>query len=496
MNLDQLVDARTGLLTEVHRQPRDPRMPACWVSYSAQVARADRWASWRPDGFGFGASLGDEKAARAAAVGEAIERYCGNAVPDTLTYASWHQLAAADEDALDPESLALYSRRQHAEPGFPFVPFTRDLRVAWVPGSDLATGADVWVPATLAYLDYRHGARSDEPAVHSLVYSGIATGNDPVSAQRSALEELLERDACTIWWASGAPGILIEDGEPVVGHLGQPGEGAQPRVRLLHIPSEFEVPVVAAFLEAPGDPTVGGHCHLAFGAACRADPATAAAKALTEAFGLLQLTRQLDDPGSGVWRAVAAGEIEEHVFLPYRADRRYRELAGDRYRRLTDLPPIAQLYLDPRLQDGPLDQLRPHETVRLGSLPPANPGDGLQGYVAALAARGVRAVSVDLTTPDVAASGLVVVRVVATGLIGNAPPAFPLRGGRRLYTVPGRPGVDPTRARRGRSRRASLPARLTPSPTESTTHEHRHHGRTHCALRHPDRFPHRTDLPL
>jgi ribosomal protein S12 methylthiotransferase accessory factor len=434
--LDLLTDSRTGLLTEVHRQPRDPRMPAGWVSSSAQVARADRWASWRPDGFGFGASLGDEQAARAAAVGEAVERYCGNAVPDDLRHATWHELTAAGEDALDPTSLALYSPRQHAQPGFPFVPFTRDLRVAWVPGSDLRTDEAVWVPATLAYLDYRHGSRAGEPPVHSLVYSGIATGADRVSAQRSALEELLERDACTIWWASGAPARLVDDGDLVVGRLGQPGQGSQPQVRLLHIPSELGVPVVAAFLEAPHPDGPAGHRHLAFGAACRADPAAAAAKALTEALGLLQLTRQLDDPTSDVWRAVEAGEIERHVFLPHRPDRSYRRLAGEDYRELTDLPPIAQLYLDPAMQSAPLDRLRPTDAVRLDALSAAVPGEHLEGYLEPLAARGIRVVSVDLTTPDVAAAGLTVVRVIAPGLVGNAPPAFPLRGGRRLYTVP------------------------------------------------------------
>jgi ribosomal protein S12 methylthiotransferase accessory factor len=440
MSPDRLIDARTGLLTDVRRLPRDPRMPACWVSYSAHVARADRWAPWRPDAFGFGASLGDEQAARAAAIGEAVERYCGNAVPEALAQASWRELDAAGEDALDPASLALYSQRQYAQPGFPFVPFTRDLRVAWVPGTDLATGGDVWVPATLAYLDYRYGPRSAEPPVHSLAYSGIAAGPDLISAQRSAIEELLERDACAIWWASGAPAQLIDDDGLVTGRLGPPGDGGEPAVRLLRVPSDLGVPVAAAFLEEPGP---DGHRYLAFGAACRADPAAAAAKALTEALGLLQLTRQLDDPRSGLWRAVALGEIEEHVFFPYQADRRYRELAGDGYRKLADLPPVAQLYLDSRMQGTPLDRLRPRDRVGLDTLPAADPGSHLEGYVGSLGERGIRTVAVELTTPDVAAAGLVVVRVVAAGLVGNAPPAFPLHGGRRLYTVPAALGWVP-----------------------------------------------------
>ncbi len=434
MTVDQLIDARTGLLSDVRRQPRDPRMPAGWVGYGAHVARTDRWAPWRADGFGFGASFGDEEAARAAAIGEAVERYCGNAVPDVLRSASWREIRAGGEDALDPEAFALYSQRQYDAAGFPFVPFTRDLVVGWVPGTDLVTGAELWVPASLSYLDYVHGARAAEPATHSLVYSGIAAGRDGASARQSALEELLERDACTIWWGSGAPTHELDDDGLITGRLGHPGVGGPLRIRLLSIPSEFEVPVVGAFLEQATDDA--DRRLVAFGSACRADPTAAATKALVEALGLMQLTRQLDDPDGEVWQAIAAGEIESHVFLPYRADRRYRDLAGPEYRALADLPPVAQLYLDPRMQGTPLDRLRPQVTVPLRDVPPADP----DRYVALLAASGVRVAAVELTTPDVAAAGLVVVRVIATGLLGNAPPAFPLRGGRRLYTLPARLG--------------------------------------------------------
>ncbi|HBL29018.1 MAG TPA: bacteriocin biosynthesis protein SagD, partial [Acidobacteria bacterium] len=51
-------------------------------------------------------------------------------------------------------------------------------------------------------------------------------------------------------------------------------------------------------------------------------------------------------------------------------------------------------------------------------------------------ARGFRAISVDVTTPDVQAAGLCVVRVIVPGLYPNAPAAFPFLGGRRLYEEP------------------------------------------------------------
>ncbi|TCJ34598.1 YcaO-like family protein [Parafrankia sp. BMG5.11] len=433
MNSELLVDTRLGLLTGVVDQPPPPGMPSGWLGRSARVARADRFTWWRADGFGFGAALGDPQRARAAAIGEAVERYCGNAVPASLPTASWDALAAQGVDAVDPDLLALYSDRQYSTAGFPFVRFTRDLEVAWVPGTDPASGGPVLVPASLAYLDYFHGPHRCEPPTHALMYSGIAAGTSRAAAEAAALEELFERDATTIWWASGAQARTVLDDGRVTGQLGRPDPDRPLAVRLLAVPSEFGVPVLAAFL---ADEAAG---LVAFGSACRADPSAAAVKALVEALQLLTLTRQLATPDSDVWRAVAAGDIEDHVFLPFRADRRYGTSVSEDYRELVDLPAVAQLYLDPDIQRSALGRLRPNETVPLDDLPrteTTSPDATRAAYLERLRRRGLRAVSVDLTTPDVARTGLHVVRVVVPGLVGNGPPAYPLRGGQRLYDVP------------------------------------------------------------
>ncbi|MFE2267705.1 YcaO-like family protein [Streptomyces lavendulae] len=434
-----LLDARTGLITRLEPQRRRPGLPRMWVGYGASVGRTDVFAPWLADRFGFGASAGDGERARRAAVGEAVERYCGNAVPGGLRVRSYHELTALGHRAVDPQTLALYSAAQYATRGFPFTPFTRDLPVAWTPGRDLHDGGEVMVPASLAWLDYFHGPRAAEPATHSLVYSGIAAGENRAHAERFALEELMERDATTLWWSTGAEAAAFGDAETVTARLGgpAPGEGPGPSVRLLHIPSEFGVPVAAAFLQ---DPERG---MVAFGSACRATPELAAEKALVEAYGLYSLTRQLAEPGSEVWQAVGAGTLERHVFRPYRADRGYREAFRPDYRDLTDLPAIAQLYLDPRMQGEALERLRGPARTAFGEVPAVREDDPRRVYLERLAAAGLRAYGVDLTTPDVAAAGLAVVRVVVPGLIGNAPPAFPYLGGERLYRIPAELGLVP-----------------------------------------------------
>ncbi|MGI5240707.1 YcaO-like family protein [Dactylosporangium sp. CA-139066] len=412
-----LVDPRLGLLTAVTRQPAQPGAPAGWTGYGAHVADTTVYAPWTTDRYGFGAALYEPGRARRAAVGEAVERYCGNTVPPGLPLASHADLVAAGHRAIDPADLALYSAGQYAEPGFPFVPFTRDLRVSWVRGTCLHTGAATFVPASLAYLNLP----GTGPATNALSYAGIAAGTDRGHAERFAIEELLERDATALWWTTGTPAALITDEMPAAdGH----------RVRLLHVPSEFGVPVVAAFIEDPGAGVV------AFGSACRADPRQAAVKAFVEATGMYALTVKLTDPGSDVWAAIAEGTIPGHVFRPYRADRRYRDAFRPDLRDLVDLPAVAQLYLDPRMHGEPLDRLRVTDPVTtLADLPTVPDATARQVYLDRLARAGLAAVSVELTTPDVAAAGLCVVRVVVPGLYGNAPPAFPLHGGRRLHAA-------------------------------------------------------------
>ncbi|WP_410566703.1 YcaO-like family protein [Amycolatopsis sp. cmx-4-61] len=63
--------------------------------------------------------------AAAGAVGESIERHCGNVIDHSvLTYARNDELRDRGYAAVDPDERALFSPTQHEHPGFPFLPFT------------------------------------------------------------------------------------------------------------------------------------------------------------------------------------------------------------------------------------------------------------------------------------------------------------------------------------------------------------------------------------
>jgi ribosomal protein S12 methylthiotransferase accessory factor len=433
---ERLVDPRTGLIKHVERHARVPGSPRSYVVYGARVAATNRFAPWLADRFSCGESLVDDAVARAAAIGEAVERYCGSAVPGELLTASFDALRRTGRRALDPLELCLYSSRQHATPGFPFVPLTRELEIAWVPARDLITGEEELVPASLVYLNYYSAVHADEPHTNLHVFGGIAAGPTAGRAERSALEELFERDATTIWWMSGTQASRIDDAEdPALGCLLAEPQAAGLDVSLLTIPSPFGVPVIGAFLEDAERSLVG------FGVACRAAGHGAAGKALTEAMQMHSLALELLDPDSSHWTMVRAGLLGPAPHKSYRADRAYRVAFRDDWRDATDLLANAQIYLDPCMHGEPLRRLRPPvATTRMRDLPAIDERDAREAYLARLSARGLRALAVDLTTSDVLAAGLRVVRIVVPGLYGNAPAAFPLLGGRRLYEEPASQG--------------------------------------------------------
>ncbi|GII89274.1 hypothetical protein Ssi03_72640 [Sphaerisporangium siamense] len=424
-----------GGLGLIRRLTRDhPRLDlvATCVSYSARLSTPPGSAAVIDTVTG-GAALADPARARYAAIGEAVERYCGNAVPAELPTGSYERLAREGRPVADPRTFALYSRAQHAQRGFPFVPMTPDLEIAWAHGEDLSDGRQILVPASLAYVNYFRGTRAAEAPTNYPILAGTAAGLTPERARFAALLEVLERDAVTVWWTSGAPAAPLVAGTG--GRLGfalREAEQAGLDVTLLRIPSSFDVPVAGAFIEDRARRLV------AFGSACRPTAEAAAAKALTEAVGMHATGFELLDRDGPFWRAVDAGRISRHPYRAHRADRAYLEDFRPDWRDVNDVRLHVQVYLDARMQDTRLDRLR------TPAAPAASPDDaGAAGPLGSLTAHGLRAIAVDLTTPQVRAAGMHVARVMVPGLYCNAPAAFPFLGGDRLHREPAARGWVP-----------------------------------------------------
>ncbi|MEI5674831.1 MULTISPECIES: YcaO-like family protein [unclassified Nocardioides] len=424
--VDHLVDPEFGLVTGLHPVARLDGLPPSYVGLTAEVADSRVHGNWPSDRVSLGTTFGDPAGARIAAIGEAVERYCGNHVPDGLLRGTARELAAAGHRLLGPDDLRFFADWQHERAGFPFARFTDDAEIAWVAGA--GDDGPVQVPASWAHLNWRTGSRRGEPFLHHVNYAGIATGQGVDDAVRRGLLELVERDALSLWWHLDLPAAGI-DPDSVPG-LREHLAGSRLEVHLLALPAWFGVPVVAAVVHDPVTGIVAG------GFSAKLDPAETAVKATLEAIHSWVFTQGLLEADGWVFEAIGAGILSEGLYLPHRPDRDYLAVAGEQCSRVRDLGAQAQVWLDPEVQRRLLPRFsEPPTTVGLDALPTGTE----PGLRAALRAAGHEVVVCDLTTPDVALTPLRVVRVCARGLVPNAPAAFPYYGLPRWADVAGRP---------------------------------------------------------
>ncbi len=420
-----LQDCATGLIVRTRRVIHDASVPAALATRQCDVADIRAVTRWANNTLCQGSVFGDPELAALSAVGESVERYCGN-ILDTLPVRlmSWHELRRAGVPALDPEDLVLYSERQYGAPGFPFVPLTRDTRVHWVPGRSLSRDAEVHVPASLVYVNWYAAGFSGAPLTNFCAFAGIAAGPDGDFAVMSGLEEVVERHATMVWWLSGhqLPGLLTTS------DLESLWEGTDPRRQrhgAIHIDCDIEIPVVGATVHDDIDALV----NIGFSARYRADVATA--KAWTEALTLQEGSRDLLRMDGLHWGAMASGELNGRAFKPYRADRAYLDDFRADMHDCDDLMVQQQVYLDPRARARTAHLIDPPATRALEDTP-SLPQRTLADYQAAVEGAGYEVIAVDLTTADVASTGMAVVRVIVPGTVGNAPAAFPFLGKGRV----------------------------------------------------------------
>jgi ribosomal protein S12 methylthiotransferase accessory factor len=436
LSADDIVDPYAGIIRALHPVERLDAMPQRYVGLTAEIADTRTHGNWPSDLVSLGTTFGDPAGARIAAIGEAVERYCGNYVPDNLVRATPKELRGSGVRHLGPSELNFFAAWQLETPAFPFERFTQDTPIAWCEGLG-DDGRPTLVPASFVYLNWRTGRRKRDPWVHHLNYAGIATGAGLDDAATRGVLELVERDSLSLWWHLNLParGIDLDSVPGLIEDLGD----TRLRCHLLELPAYFGVPVVAAVIH---DPELG---IVAGGFSAKIDPVETARKAVLEAIHSWVFTRGLIDPDGWVFGSMDAGVLSRGLYLEHRVDRGYLDSAGVRSEHVRDLGAQAQVWLDPRTQKALLPRFtEPSTTVGIHELPT---GDAAT-LKTRLRAAGHNIVVCDITTPDVALTPLRVARVCAGGLIPNAPAAFPYFGLPRWREVaqvasPGRDPDDP-----------------------------------------------------
>jgi len=361
-----------------------------------------------------GGTNGSRPAALAAALGEAVERYSASYVPDhEFVLASARELG---DEAVDPGRFALFHEEQHRIPGFPFCPFTPTTRIHWVRGFSIPDCAPALLPAQLTYLG--PPARETMPIGYT-TSNGLACAMTLEEAILGGLCELIERDAFMLTWQGKlSHPLLTWSSTPELAELDRRlFAPSGRRYAAVDLSLFFGVPAVLGVVRgAPGE-----RAALGVGAGCAPSIADAWRKALSEAFSVHRFLRDVGATAPER-RANTSADIrtfDDHMVF-YADEERAQHTA---------------------FLDGSADR-REAATVR--SLEGADVLAQIQEVTARLRTAGVSSYAVDVTSPDVRASGLRVARVVCPELCAlDVMDSARYLGGRRLYHAAHEAGALP-----------------------------------------------------
>lgn len=395
---DFSADPLFGPIVDVRNGRRQEGSPDRLVSKVSIAGFLGRILPWSADVSGSGYDE-DPKVAEMSAVGESVERYCGNYIPlERLKYCSYEELLQAGCDVFSPVYFGA-----NAFKGMGLRDFRDNEAEYWVEAFDLIDGhlvQPVYVPAEVAYLNLTRvsRARSQVP----VMLAGIAAGSHLLQAARNAFDELVERDASMRWWYGGLPAKAIEPSLAVGRALASLPRGWELTLGELDVDISTGTRIVVAVL----DDRINDRIQIGFGA--RSSVNKASEKALAEAWQLMNLLDNLDNPESDLWELIRSGVLPMPV-VPYRPDRSYSRIdnAG-----MTQLGLHLQYYLDPDATN--------RARIRLASI--------LKGGQPEVRADGQKLVPqvkfADLTTPDFRAKGFSVVRAISPDLVGNYQAAY------------------------------------------------------------------------
>lgn len=421
-----LVDEQTGIIRRVRSVLVPQEAPNSYTSMTAEVSDARCLGEWPADRVSLGTTFGDEQGAWIAAVAEACERYCGNYLdPDhkDLWVGTARELEEQGKIVINLEGLPQFAPWQLARENFEYEKFTADTRTLWVRCAEdhpdyagRGTAGEVWAPSSLVHLNWRLSGYRDLARIHHLNYAGIATGQGFSDAVDRALFEVMERDALELWWHLGGPARGIAPAS--VPGLEEAMQGCDVQYWVVQMPHEF-APACAALLY---DPATGLY---ATGFSAKPDPAEAARKAVLEAVHTWIYTKGTATADGWVFQAIDAGLMAKGLHMEHRADNRYLDDAGEQFERVRDLGAHVQVWQDPRTHE--LAQRFISPAGGMCSVADIEPVSAAQ-LRRRLAEAGHQVVVKDLTTEDIAPTGLAVARVLVSDMVPNAPAAFAYYG--------------------------------------------------------------------
>ncbi len=406
---DDLVDPHVGIVQTVEEVPREIGSPDFhhFAGRACNTAAFSRHANFRNTG---GASV-NRDIALAKAIGEAVERYCSALYEiEELPLVSYED---APFPCVAPDSFALYSPEQYERPGFPWTPFDESTPVRWTPALDLATGQPCHVPAAMVYVPYFFYQGTGDAPIVQPISTGLACHSSPAEAAISGICEAVERDAFTITWQAmiSAPQLRVETLSDENYNLVERFESTGSSVVVLNITMDVGIPTFLSVLRstAPEAPA------LVFAAATDLDPEKAVRKSLEELAHTRRYSQQIKARMPRMVPDPEHTNVKDQIaHLNFWTDQANAPLADF-------------IFASPVRQDF----------SRIENRATGDPQRDLQILVEMVQAVNHRVLIADVSTPDIEALGLTVVRAVIPGFhplfMG-----FGIRGlgGTRLWEVP------------------------------------------------------------
>lgn len=405
--LQRCVQPHTGLLPTCHlleRQPSD------WPGIFNAAAPEEPQNPWQTISGAVGL---DAQSALTAAIAEALERHSAALVHLPVRTRDTFGL---HDRALDENDFAPYSESQRHQPGFPW-PMLRRGEDLFCSVYDLANNQLVWVPQEWVGLGPRQG-QARLPSTSSGLAACADVAEGPWLGLLRATQEVLERDALTCTWLNGLGGRQL----PLPPSLQAQATQLGADVAAYDLTQAWNPhPVIAV---AGGWP-VQGRLRYALGIACRHRLREALDKAWLEwAQGLTFAAHMQRQHGEAPPpEAHSLRRFDQHAAFYTLRPELWPRTALVRYRRWVS-PPAEAVEEQPQPTVMVLQQLRMQ-----------------------LAAAGINLYYRELTTPDVAATGIRVMRVLAPMLSGlHADERAPFLGGRCQdvsWRYPGEVGHTP-----------------------------------------------------
>jgi ribosomal protein S12 methylthiotransferase accessory factor len=285
--LEQFVGPIAGVVPAIEKVPNRAGMHVYVCTQisdrSASNHRANRVLG-RPGG-AVGKGAGDPQA-RVSCLAEAIERYsCHHQGHHKLLYSRLDQIS---EPVVAPQDLLLFSHVQYSKRnqtneingrGFNWVPgqFDPERAIDWSPAWSLTHGRQVWLPADFCYFGYSSDRNHDFCKADS---NGCASGNTLEEAIQQGFFELVERDACALWWYNRVmrPSVDLDSfDDPFFASMQNSFKQAERELVVLDITSDLSVPTVMAISWRQSD---GGGIHMGLG--CHLEARLAVSRALAE----------------------------------------------------------------------------------------------------------------------------------------------------------------------------------------------------------------------